>query len=180
MGIRHENKNFVSEANEDEFGSQKPDQGEEVKTGFPEGMILTKFGEQSLSSKDASGEETGRMKVESGETHLRNRKNIQNSRWTDGQSRGKCDRQGKRPRTDPERSRGRPGRDSRGRQLRRLRLRKGHSGLRSPACKHVEEWVSRSRCQGVGPGATLEGARAGRARTHELSVGPTAPPYALS
>lgn len=39
--------------------------------------------------------------------------------------------------------------------------------------------MSGSRCQRLGPGATLQGGRAGTVRTAELSVGPTAPSFVL-
>lgn len=97
----------------------------------------------------------------------------------DSQSRAKCDPQDERPRTHPERSLRRPERESCGRQVRRLRLRNGQSVLRSPVCKHVEEEVRRPGGPRLGPGETPKGARAGGARSRELSFGPAARSFAL-
>lgn len=45
------------------FRAQKPDQGEEVKVGFPEEAMLKQNSENShYQAKNAPGEGTGRMK----------------------------------------------------------------------------------------------------------------------
>lgn len=64
------------------------------------------------------------------------------------------------------------GRAGVGRQVRRLGLRKGQSGLRNPACKHVEEGVSGSGCQRLGPGATLRRSSGGRSEDPRAVIRP--------
>ena len=137
----------------------EPYLGDKVKVSFSKEVMLKQNLKRSRSSqgKNAPGEVTGQCEG----CDQRARPACETKKRSDWQKDGQGSREwrgGTRDQgVDPQRFPRRSGRGSRGRQMRRLKIRKNQSSLSILVCRHLVERVSESGCQWLVTGRPSEG-----------------------